>query len=99
MSKVKEKHMPIPSFASEEEEIRFWDEHNPWEYFTEPADIIVRLKSRRKKMMSVRIEEDLQDELKAVAAEHGIPYQELMRELLRESLLRLRRSEKVPATP
>jgi predicted DNA binding CopG/RHH family protein len=79
----------IPTFASEDEERRFWDEHDPSLYFTEPADVIVRLKSARKKMISVRIDEALYDQLKAVAAEHGLPYQRLMRELLRQSLTNL----------
>lgn len=32
----------IPTFADEDEERRFWDEHDPSEYFTEPADVIVQ---------------------------------------------------------
>jgi predicted DNA binding CopG/RHH family protein len=76
----------MPTFASEDEERHFWDEHDPSLYFTEPADVIVRLKSGRKKMVSVRIDEALYDELKTVAAEHGLPYQRLMRELLRQAL-------------
>jgi len=83
----------IPTFACEEEERRFWDKHDPSRYFTEPADVIVRLKSARKKMVSVRIDEALYTELKAVATEHGLPYQRLMRELLREALRSLARKE------
>ena len=33
----------IPAFASEAEELRFWDEHHPADYLTEPADMVVRL--------------------------------------------------------
>lgn len=84
----------IPVFATEEDELRFWDEHDPSEYFTEPADIIVKLKSQRKKMVSVRIDEALHEELKSVAKSHGVPYQRLMRELLRQSLRRLAVQEK-----
>jgi predicted DNA binding CopG/RHH family protein len=79
----------IPTFSSEDEERRFWDEHDPSLYFTEPSDVIVRLKSARKKMISVRIDEALYDQLKVVAAQHGLPYQRLMRELLRQSLTNL----------
>lgn len=84
----------VPVFATEEDELRFWDEHDPSEYFTEPADIIVKLKSQRKKMVSVRIDEALHEELKSVAESHGVPYQRLMRELLRQSLRRLAVQEK-----
>lgn len=83
----------LPALATEDQERRFWDEHDPSEYFTEPADLIVQLKSARKRMVSVRIDEALHDELKAVAAEHGLPYQRLMRELLRQSLTSLARKE------
>lgn len=87
-------HTTLPAFASEEEERKFWDEHDPSEYFTEPADLIVRLKAARKKMVSVRIDQELHDDLKAVAARHGLPYQRLMRELLRQALKNLIASEK-----
>lgn len=83
----------LPAFASEDEERRFWEAHDPGEYFTEPADVIVRLKSARKKMVSVRIDEALHDELKAVAAQHGLAYQRLMRELLRQALRNLAQRE------
>jgi predicted DNA binding CopG/RHH family protein len=89
----------IPVFASEEEELRFWDEHNPADYFTEPVDVIVDLKKQRKRMVSVRIDESLHDELKAVAASHGLPYQRLMRELLRQALRNLAISEGRPPRP
>jgi hypothetical protein len=34
---------PLPAFASEEEELAFWDTHNPADYFTEPTDVTVCL--------------------------------------------------------
>ena len=96
MRKQKQTTTP-PAFTDEAEERRYWDEHDPSEYFTEPADLIVQLKSTRKRMVSVRIDEALHDELKAVAAEHGLPYQRLMRELLRQALTNLARKEGRPA--
>ena len=83
----------LPAFADEDQERHFWDDHDPAEYFTEPADLIVQLKSAKKRMVSVRIDEALHDELKAVAASHGLPYQRLMRELLRHALIGLARKE------
>jgi len=89
----------MPDFADEAEERAYWDAHDPSEYFTEPSDLIVQLKSQRKKMVSVRLDEALHDELKAVAARHGLPYQRLMRELLRQALANLARTEGRPLNP
>jgi len=71
---------------SEEDELRFWDEHDPTEFDEGPADIIVRLKRQPRKVVTFRLDQDLYDQLRSLAAEHGIPYQRLMRELLRSSL-------------
>lgn len=93
MSESKKHYKPIPVFATEMEEILFWDQADFAEYFDfdHPTDIVFkRIQRRKKKMMSVRIEEDMQAELKAVAAEHGVPYQKLMREFIYEGLLKLR---------
>jgi len=85
------KPLPLPHFKSEEEELAFWDEHSPADYFTERADdIIIELQRDRKKMVSVRIEEELQDDLKRIAGQHGIPYQRLMRELIRRGVAELK---------
>jgi len=35
---------PLPDFRSEEEELLFWDTHHPADYFTEPTDVVIRLK-------------------------------------------------------
>jgi hypothetical protein len=80
----------LPKFASDEEERRFWDEHNPVDWIEGPGDLIIRLKRRPKKQITIRIDEPLYDELRSVAEENGVPYQRLMRELLRQSLAALR---------
>jgi len=88
---------PLPDFKSEEEELAFWDEHSPADYFTERADdIIIELQRDRKKMVSVRIEEELQDDLKQIAGKHGIPYQRLMRELIRRGVAELKSRDAGP---
>lgn len=58
--------------------------------------MIVRLKSAKKRMVSVRIDEALHEELKSVATSHELPYQRLMRELLRQALATLARKEGRP---
>lgn len=79
----------VPKFASEEDELRFWDEHDPSDYAAGPADVVVRLKSEKKRQITMRIDETLYRQLRAVAAKHGLPYQTLMRELVRQSLAQL----------
>jgi predicted DNA binding CopG/RHH family protein len=88
--------LPLPHFHSEEEDLRFWDEHHPADYFTVPApDVVVKLKRSRKRMVSVRIDEGLQADLKDLAAKHDVPYQKLMRELLRWGVEELKGREVV----
>jgi len=73
----------------EERELRFWDEHDPSDLDEGPADIIVRLRRRPKKVVTFRLDQELYDQLRGIADEHGVPYQRLMRELLRDSVARL----------
>jgi predicted DNA binding CopG/RHH family protein len=87
----------LPKFKSEEEELRFWDEHHPADFFTQPADVIIKLKRGKKRMVSVRIDEELRSDLKELAAKHGVPYQRLMRELLRYAVANLKRRERALA--
>lgn len=79
----------VPRFASEEEELRFWDEHDPSDYAAGPADVVIRLKREKKRQITMRIDEPLYRQLRAVAEKHGLPYQTLMRELVRQSLAQL----------
>ena len=88
------KSKKLPHFESEEEELEFWDTHHPADYIEGPADIIVRLKQRPKKTVTMRLDEPLYNRLREVADRHGVPYQRLMRELLRQSLANLALEEK-----
>lgn len=81
----------IPHFATEDEELAFWEEHDPAEFDDGPADDIV-LEFRPpapKQRINLRLEPELIAELKAVAAEHDIPYQTFARGLIRRGLRRL----------
>ena len=49
----------VPKFASEEEELRFWDEHDPSDYAAGPSDIIIRLKRGKSRQITMRIDEPL----------------------------------------
>jgi predicted DNA binding CopG/RHH family protein len=91
---MNKKPKTLPEFRSEEEELRFWDEHDPSDYIEGPSDVIVRLKERKRRTITMRLDESLYQELKAVAKRHGLPYQRLMRELLRQSLTTLKAEER-----
>ncbi|MCE5238757.1 BrnA antitoxin family protein [bacterium] len=83
----------LPNFASEEEELLFWDTHDPSEYFTVKADFVFHVTNRpRKRMLSIRVDDELRADLKAIAEEHDVPYQALMREILRQGVKSFKRA-------
>ena len=84
----------LPDFKSEEEELAFWDTHDPQDYLVEPReDIIFHFRPEPKKQISLRLEPSLIEELKQVAAEHDLPYQTLARGLIRRSLEQMRKGK------
>ena len=91
---MNKKPKTLPEFKSEEEELRFWDEHDPSDCIEGPSDVIVRLKERKRRTITMRLDESLYQELRAVAKRHGLPYPRLMRERLRQSLTTLAAEEK-----
>lgn len=61
----------------------------------DPKQIIAgmaRLKGARRKPTSIALEDEMIKELKAIAAERGVPYQVLMRLLIAEGIKRLKRA-------
>jgi hypothetical protein len=84
----------LPHFETEEDEIRFWDEHDPADWIEGPADVIVRLKRRPTKLVTIRVDEDLYEDLRATAKRHNLPYQRLLRELVRQALTVLKAEER-----
>lgn len=79
----------VPEFKTEEEEARFWDEHDSTEYFDdfEPVDIKVSPeleneiidKRELKKPVTLRLEPSQIDAVKKNAYKKGLPYQTLIR--------------------
>lgn len=84
----------VPTFASEGEEQAWWDEHDVSEELLEtfapvPEDELPTPRGKtitrpRKTPVSVRMEEDLVDRLRALAAVKGIGYQTLLRQFVSE---------------
>lgn len=69
----------LPSFKSEDEERTFWDTHSPLDYFD-----VARVKKATfpnlkpsLKSISIRLPEDMVDELKVLAHKRDVPYQSL----------------------
>ena len=61
----------------------------------DPKQIIAgmaRLKGARRRPTSIALEDEMIKELKAIAAERGVPYQVLMRLLIAEGIKRLKRA-------
>ena len=91
----------IPKFASEDQERKFWAEHETSEYFdyskakkaTFPN---LKLTSRT---ISIRLPEALLANIKVIANQADVPYQSMMKVLLTQKVAEVRRSPKrrVPA--
>jgi predicted DNA binding CopG/RHH family protein len=97
---------PIPKFASETEEARWWDEHRDDldEYMSEPApEAQVRLDSlvatlpprpaKKSKVISLNISESLIDRARRAAGRKGIGYQTYLKLLIADGLEREERTQ------
>mgnify|MGYP000283004929 FL=1 len=79
---------PIPEFKTEEEEREFWATHDSADYVDwENAEktIFPQLKPATK-TISLRMSESMLNELKLLANKSDIPYQSLIKMILRERL-------------
>jgi predicted DNA binding CopG/RHH family protein len=79
--------MKIPNFATEEEEVKFWDKHSLDE-FDEELKLAedVKFVKTRKKLVSVRLDSQQIDLLKKIATEKSIGYLTLIRMWITEKL-------------
>jgi predicted DNA binding CopG/RHH family protein len=88
MRKVKH----IPKFKSEAEEARFWDTHSVTDYLHELKEVHnVKFPRPRKRLISMRLEDNQIKSLKQVAATKGLGYLTLMRMWIIERLYKERR--------
>ena len=79
---------PIPEFKTEEEEREFWATHDSADYVEwENAEktIFPQLKPATK-TISLRMSESMLNELRLLANKSDIPYQSLIKMILRERL-------------
>ncbi|MFY7992069.1 MAG: BrnA antitoxin family protein [Bacteriovoracaceae bacterium] len=86
---MKAKTKKVPTFKTEDQEREFWSKNDATDFFD--------LKRSGKKMnlpnlkpstqtISLRLPEDLLEEIKVLANKRDVPYQSLIKILLRESL-------------
>ena len=82
------KPLKLPKFENEDEERKFWDTVDITEYF-EPSDFrrvaFPNLKPT-KRLISIRLPDDLIAEVKQEAQKQDIPYQQLIRHFIRQGL-------------
>jgi predicted DNA binding CopG/RHH family protein len=78
----------IPQFANEQEEAEFWATHDATEFLDETASVDEVFVDARppKKQISLRLDPDVIDTLKGIAAQKGVGYQTLIRIWVMERL-------------
>src|SRR6266536_728589 len=101
MSKAKRAaRKPLPHFANEDQERRFWAKHDTADYFDWSKAVRPALPDLRPSTaaISIRLPVPLLEELKALANERDVPYQSLIRVFLADEVAcQRRRKGKVPA--
>ena len=82
----------IPSFKSEKEEADFWDNNDSSEYIDWNNASMASFPNLKPslKTISLRLPENMLNELKVYANKQDIPYQSFMKMLLAEKLKELR---------
>jgi predicted DNA binding CopG/RHH family protein len=76
----------IPEFASIEEEAAFWDTHSTADYESEFRPVRARFAKRLSTGVTIRLDPDTLEKLRAVAQEHGIGPTTLIRMWILERL-------------
>jgi predicted DNA binding CopG/RHH family protein len=78
----------IPKFKSEDEERNYWAKHDATEHFNLSSGKKMNFPNLKPstQTISLRLPEDLLEELKVLANKRDVPYQSLIKILLRESL-------------
>lgn len=85
----------VPDFASIEEEAEFWDTHDATEYLDdlEPVEFTVSPTLTNSYMLSIRLDKEIFDEIRAAAKAKGMGTSTLARMWILEELARTRGGE------
>jgi len=78
----------IPAFRSEEEEQKFWSEHDSADYvdWSEAQRVVLPNMKPSTRTISLRLPEHMIEELKLLANKRDVPYQSLLKMFLAERL-------------
>ena len=78
----------IPEFHNEEEERKFWEDHDSADFLRWDEAQIARFPELKPttKSISIRLPQDLIDDLKILAHKRDIPYQSLLKVFLAEKI-------------
>jgi predicted DNA binding CopG/RHH family protein len=81
---------PIPSFASEDEERKFWETHDSMDFIDWDQAVATSFPNLKPstKTISIRLPESLIDSLKVLANKQDVEYQSLIKMLLNEHVAR-----------
>lgn len=83
------KPLVLPKFKNEEEEMEFWDKLDLSEYF-EPSDfkrgVMFPNLKRTKRLISIRLPEELIGKVKEKANKLDMPYQSLIRQYIQQGV-------------
>jgi predicted DNA binding CopG/RHH family protein len=85
---MKKQLKPIPKFAHEDEERRFWEQHDTSEYldWSQAQQVVMPRLKPTTKTISLRLPQHLLDSIKAAANARDVPYQSLIKVWLQEKL-------------
>ena len=83
---------PVPAFSDEDEERRFWAEHDATDYFDWDKAVRPTLPELKPSTMSIslRLPVAMLEDLKMLANKQDVPYQSLMKVYLAERIGRER---------
>ena len=86
----------IPKFASENQERRFWSTHDTTDYFDYSKAVKVSFPNLKQtsRTISIRLPESLLANIRAIANQSDVPYQSMMKMLLTEKVLEVRRKQR-----
>jgi predicted DNA binding CopG/RHH family protein len=81
---------PVPHFATEAEERKFWETHDTTEYvdWSKAQRVVLPNLKPSTKTISLRLPQHLLDSIKAAANARDVPYQSLIKVWLKEKVQR-----------
>jgi len=85
---MKKQLKSLPKFANEDEERRFWEQHDSSEYldWSQARQVVMPNLKPTTRTISLRLPQHLLDSIKAAANARDVPYQSLIKVWLQEKL-------------